>query len=114
MIVLLLEDDPNRIKAFKQRFLDKGWSYDVCHTAQRCLELLDEKRYDIVFLDHDLGDEQMVSTDHSNTGSHVARNWPKDLSTLVIIHSFNPVGAEYMHARIPGAIRRPGIWAQPF
>lgn len=53
--VLVLEDDHNRHKQFKERFIENGnISYTIVETADACLTLLKNERYDMVFLDHDI------------------------------------------------------------
>ena len=109
--VLVLEDNNERIKQFKQRFLERGWYCTYVDTADDCLRMLKNGQYDLIFLDHDLGGEELVNTDYKNCGSEVARQFPKDIKyEKVIIHSLNTVGAEYMKQLIPNSIWAPFIW----
>lgn len=103
---LVLEDDPNRIEQFKKRFkeFEEHRSVKVyarfTDLAKDCIHYLETRSYDLVFLDHDLGGLQMVSSNDLNTGSEVARQIVskslKDRHGLFLVHSFNPTGAKYM------------------
>jgi CheY-like chemotaxis protein len=110
--ILILEDDPSRMLAFERKL--EGHNMVHARAAEEAIALLEEYEWDIVFLDHDLGGEIMV--DHyvnRNTGYTVAK-WleenPDQKPATVIIHSFNPDGANSMAKAIPGAIRIPGAW----
>lgn len=114
MKILVLEDDPSRITVFKRSFV--GHDVDFAETAAGAIGFLSSFRYDIIFLDHDLGGEKWVSSSHKNTGSEVVRwlvgwyngeknergrylypyspaSWPH---TIFIIHSMNSVAAPLM------------------
>jgi len=127
--ILVLEDDPNRIIQFRDRFFSlfngreapivRGVVY-YARTAEEAITLLKEQtHFDMIFLDHDLGDRVFVSDDDENTGSEVVRFLMKNANeynnTRFIIHSFNPIGAESMFNNIKqnitrDVIRVPGIW----
>jgi hypothetical protein len=75
-------------------------------------KLIDEK-WDILFLDHDLGDQVMVDSGEG-TGYEVAlwlsRN--RDFQPkVVIVHSLNPVGAANICGVLPSSSRVPFAWA---
>ena len=55
MRVLVLEDNDNRIKQFKQRFLERGWYGVFVKNADDAIEAYKLIHFDISFLDHDLG-----------------------------------------------------------
>jgi CheY-like chemotaxis protein len=111
MRALILEDDKERHKQFKQRMLEIGCVYDLVETASSAIDLLKTKKYDIIFLDHDLGGEVYVSEQEKNTGSEVARYLNQNtVQSIVIIHSLNPSGSEYMQSLIPGSHRIPFVW----
>jgi DNA-binding response OmpR family regulator len=112
MKVLLLEDDPTRIKQFKQRFLERGWAYTVTSTADDCIAEFRKGGYNLLFLDHDLGGEQMVDCAHKNTGSEVARQIGRECEAPVVIHSFNAAGAEYMRHFFENVLYLPGVWVE--
>lgn len=114
MRALVLEDSQERIEEFFQRFIEKEWDADIVETAAKCIDKLKTVEYDIVFLDHDLGGEVYVNVSEKNTGSEVARFWNDDENinkeALVVIHSYNPTGAEYMQQTIKGSFYLPSIW----
>lgn len=118
--VFILEDDLNRIVHFKERFREMEYNYvNITHveTAEEAIKKLSSEKYDVLFLDHDLGGEAYVSTDHKNTGSEVVRwfeNNPNNLNddVLKVIHSFNPSGAQYMNKGLKNSVMIPGVWAQ--
>lgn len=101
MKILLLEDEPERIK--KVKYATIGHHMDIATTAKGTIHLLSTLRayeaYDIISLDHDLGGEIMTPS-NENSGFAVAKQaaellpilWPR----AVIVHSFNPIGATNM------------------
>lgn len=98
MRILVLEDNPERIKRFRDELrFTKAY---VAVNARHAIGLLGDFRFDVVFLDHDLGGEENVESDSKNTGAEVCR-WvsmhPGNCAdTRFIIHSLNPVGAMEM------------------
>lgn len=113
--VLILEDDEDRVRSFRRCFEGKGWEVKYCDNSSECIELLKRMRYDYVFLDHDLGGMTFVSEGEKNTGSEVARFWKENEHdskghARVIIHSYNPVGSQYMNEMIEGSERIPSVW----
>lgn len=99
--ILVLEDDVQRIKWFKSVLI--GVVADFAVEAQEAIDLVNKNKYDIIFLDHDLGGKQMVDVNEFNTGSTVAKviagkDWKDDCD--VIIHTYNPDGRENMRAII--------------
>lgn len=120
MRILILEDDGNRHKEFKARFLEMGFhNYDIVVSANQCIEYLKSTNYDIIFFDHDLGGEVYVDTRNENTGSGVAR-WmvenENNFQADVIVHSFNPNGAQNIINILSGKVRTiqyvPGLWGK--
>lgn len=110
---LVLDDDKRRLNAFSWRFREFGWDYVLKETAADTIEALRNDKFDVVFLDHDLGDEQMCGSEREDTGAEVAR-WisQNPIKSIVVIHSYNPFGADYMKSLIPGSHRIPGIWEE--
>ena len=111
MRVLILEDDHNRQRVFIKNLISADVS--IVETARDAIEQLSSNTWDWLFLDHDLGGQQMVESG-PGTGYEVAE-WlaknPEQKPPNVIIHSFNPCGSENMSAIIPGSIRAPGCWS---
>ena len=104
MKILVVEDNPYRIKKFKSELI--GCAVDYTDNAYDGIILVREKEYDLIFLDHDLGGRELVSSKDSNTGFQVAKaikDTPNE-SALIIIHSANPVGAKNMQQELPQAV----------
>lgn len=93
--ILFLDDNKYRHKTVKPHLL-----HDEAYTVEQAVELLKTKKYDIIFLDHDLGGEEMVSSDREDTGMTVAKFMVEEeiLTELVVVHSCNPAGAANMTA----------------
>jgi CheY-like chemotaxis protein len=105
MKVLVLEDDPNRIRTFRFKF-DPSFEVMYVTTAQGGIDLLGIHQFDAIFLDHDLGGEQFVDTENTNTGSEVVR-WLRVHGTrndpYLVIHSLNFPASKNMHADLLSA-----------
>lgn len=106
--ILILEDDPRRVEVFESKLGDKH-KLTCVDTAQAAIELLEKEKYDVVFLDHDLGGETFVDPHDPNTGSEVVR-WmvtPDNLchikGQVIIIHSMNFPAAQSMKASLEDA-----------
>lgn len=112
--VLVLEDNLERKLQFIERFQEHSFCSDIVETAIDCINRLKTCKYDVVFLDHDLGGQIHVDVNDKNTGSEVARFWdsPENLNknALVIIHSHNSVAAKHMKNIITNSILLPSIW----
>lgn len=101
MKILIVEDDGLRITQF-MRWL-RGHDLAVATTAAEAKRLLRWRRFDAVFLDHDLGGV-FADTPDRNTGAEVAKYMVRRRLRLpCIIHTHNPAGAEYMRSMLPHA-----------
>ncbi len=110
MYILVVEDNPTRIKKFKRELI--GSVVDYTDNAHEGIILVKERKYDLIFLDHDLGGREHVSSNDLNTGFQVAKaikGTPNE-STLIVIHSANPVGAENIQKELPQALKVPFIF----
>lgn len=91
---LFLDDNHARHRDMQGRML-----FDPAFTASECIEKLKNNKYDVVFLDHDLGGKEMVSSfSDEETGCTVAK-WiseNKPEIPVVVCHSLNPGGADNM------------------
>lgn len=119
--ILILEDDDLRVIEFKKRIAETNADINliVVDQAIECIKHLSTQKFDIIFLDHDLGGEVLVSSTKENTGATVARFWKSSDNmnkyTTVVIHSLNPAGSSYMMniiSDVIGAmpIKVPIIW----
>lgn len=112
--VLVLEDNEERIKHFKKNLV--GNNFKIVSVSDACIELLVKDKWDVLFLDHDLGGRSYVPSSESNTGYQVAKflhdNPKYKPSEVIIIHSLNPIGAENMQNALPEAYRIPFAWTK--
>ncbi len=98
--VFLLDDDKLRHEWFAKRF--KADQLDVAVDPARAIELLSEKYYDVIFLDHDLLPEHYYSetTDDQRTGYAVAAwlasHHDRQSTSTIIVHTRNADGAMRM------------------
>lgn len=100
MKIFILEDNPDRMIAFKSTLKD----HTIIHAVdvKEAKEKFDKnKPFDSILLDHDLGGEIYVDSDFWNTGYQFVRFLTtyrsEDIkNTQIIIHTQNPVGAENM------------------
>lgn len=99
MRILFLDDNLERWKAY--RFQTIGCDTKHVMTAKQCmLSLMNDEKYDLVSLDHDLGGKTFQE-EKANSGTEVAEfiqhMLPKHkYPTQIVIHSWNPQGAERM------------------
>ncbi len=107
--VFLLEDDERRCEWFAKRF--KGDQLDIASDVPLAKELLETRRYDSIFLDHDLMPEHYGATenDDERTGfaiaSFLASRPELQRSATIMVHSFNAEGAMRMVEELRGAGR---------
>lgn len=125
MKILILDDNMDRHEAFARHYI----GHDVQHVthALSCIAALGAARFDIVHLDHDLGDFESENGEadywvdgwgsrREYNGQNVALalvDLPDELLPgQVIIHSVNPEGARRMLAIVANA-GIPVVW-EPF
>ncbi len=98
-ILVILEDDVNRIRGFAQAFHNTEYTIFITDQVNQCIEILTKHKADLAYLDHDLGGKTFVDPDKEPTGLHVAE-WiaanPHRAPNTVFIHSHNPAGARSM------------------
>lgn len=99
--ILVLEDSLERIKAFRECFIGKTVTYT--DQADVAIEAVEKTKWDMIFLDHDLGGKLFVDSEEKNTGYQVARLLPETINkdTPCILHSMNWVGSLKMHKASP-------------
>ena len=109
MKILVLEDNKDRIKDFRRKFIKDDVVY--VDDAQTTIEHLKKTKFDLVCLDHDLGD-MSIEYDMENCGTVVAE-WIHEHpieDTKFIIHSLNSSLAKDMVELIPGSKYIPFYW----
>lgn len=98
MEVLFLDDCPNRIKNFRSTV---PWA-TIVSTAEETIAKLQERVWDYVFLDHDLGGEAFVDSDREDCGMEVVR-WVlthRPDVKLFVVHSCNEPAAMNMESKL--------------
>lgn len=114
MKILIVEDSEERNVQFR-KWLSQH-DFDIATDADEGIKLLKSKQYDVIFLDHDLGNRSGVPSDDPNTGYAVAKEIPSspNSNAQVIIHSMNPQGAANIMGVLQGkAFQRPfGPWIE--
>lgn len=110
MKILILEDNQERIDAFKKKF--KEHVLTVVEHAHECIRELKGNSFDQIFLDHDLGGTS-INFDPEDCGTLVAEYLEKNpIETPIIIHSFNVTASYRMMQILRGhnVSYAPGIW----
>ena len=105
--ILIVEDDDERIHWFRQEFGD--FSLTIVKTAQAGISYVENEKFDIIFLDHDLGNRIFVDSEDLNTGYQVAKVIPKskNSNTPVVVHSYNPAGVQNIVSILPNSVALP-------
>ena len=108
--ILILEDDPERIKIFQRNLISHSVTMVV--TASEAIQKLGDETWELLMLDHDLGGKVLVASG-PETDYEVAK-WlyenPDRQPPNIILHSFNTVGRANMKALLPQAHDFPGAW----
>ncbi|MCI0559388.1 MAG: hypothetical protein MN733_12910 [Nitrososphaera sp.] len=96
MKLLLLEDDPQRIRWFRCVF--DTWDIHVTNSVSEAIRLCEQNLYDRLYLDHDLGDfkPSILQDSGYDFAQWLAERPALQHEATVIIHSVNPGGAERM------------------
>lgn len=100
MKILILEDDEQRVKKFKEQMY--GHVLYITHLPKQAKKWLEEIEFDLITLDHDLA-EEMQGLDNNfdvGTGLEVAnfigQNPQLSQKAQILIHSLNGGGAQRM------------------
>ena len=113
--ILILDDDHVRHQQFANKYATEDLTQ--VHTSVEAIAKLKEHKFDYVFLDHDLGGEQMVDSG-PGTGYEVAEwianNEDSHPKKCVILHSLNPPGRKNMCTVLKSkgvrVMERPFLW----
>lgn len=115
MRIFILEDNKYRMVKFRRELV--GHQVDHAETVEDGMVLVKANRYDLIFLDHDLGGEEMVDSYGENTGYQLAtfissvfvngKDFTQNRKTPCVIHSCNPAGANNIQRALPHAIAIP-------
>lgn len=110
MKILFLDDMEIRHKTFAKKF--KGNDITFVKTAKEAIDVLSKDlEWDLICLDHDLGNRIFISSNDENSGYQVAKFLEdKNLKCEIVIHSCNPIGAKNMMRCLPQADYKPIFW----
>ena len=108
--IFFLDDMEIRQKSFKRSFPVDNITF--AKSAEEAIKILEKDLdWDLICLDHDLGNRTFVDSKDLNTGYQVAKFLSdKNIKSTIIIHSCNPVGAENMLKLLPQAVYLPVFW----
>jgi len=112
--IFIIEDDLERIKWFRKNF--SHCDTTIVESVQEGINKF-KPPYSLIFLDHDLGGRQYVSSDDNNTGYEFLRyilGYHDFSQTDWIIHSHNPVGAQNMEVFLAKYVKINAIHVIPF
>lgn len=110
MLIFILEDNVHRMLKFSRELI--GHRIHHATTIEEGTNFVANNKYDLLFLDHDLGGHEMVDSNTPNTGYQLARfiaSFTPNKDTPCIVHSCNPVGADNIVAVLPHAIKLPFV-----
>ena len=114
MNILILEDDINRIKKFREKLQYGCDVLLIFDNVDKCIDALKNREWDYLFLDHDLGGKVYVESDgEEQTGWHVAK-WLSEnkdrMPERIIVHSLNEFGRKNIISLLPNAMELPFAW----
>ncbi len=100
MNILILDDNPHRVKFFQNGL--KAHHLTVCRHASAAIAALKTTVFEVIFLDHDLNGKPTDPEDE-NCGSEVARFIAEQeiACPCIIVHTENREGRESMEAILP-------------
>jgi CheY-like chemotaxis protein len=110
MKIFFLDDNKERHISFKRSFPNAEIIF--AETANEAIEILSKGLdYNLICIDHDLGNRIFVPSEDPNTGYQVAKFLKdKDIKCQIIIHSCNPDGAINIQSLLPKAELMPIFW----
>ena len=106
--ILVIEDSEDRLKWFQAEF--GHCDLTMATNAKAGISYVKDRKFDLIFLDHDLGHRVFVDSNDENTGYQVAKAIvisEFNNTTPVVIHSWNPTGAENMRTILTNSIYIP-------
>lgn len=110
MLIFILEDNKYRMIKFRRELI--GHQIHHSETVEGATGMLVRHKYDLIFLDHDLGGEEFVDSKDENTGYQLASfiaSFTQNKETPCIVHSCNPAGADNIVNVLPHAVKLPFV-----
>ena len=103
MKILVLEDDGYRVRFFIERFGQHD--IKITENVNMAIEYLQEHKFDYIFLDNDLGQNNGEGIDVAKY-LHDNQNNPNN-NSVIIIHSWNAPAAKTIKGYLPNALVAP-------
>lgn len=110
MKILVLEDNFERQEQFRKNLV--GHNVTITDSSKTAIEKLSSEKWDVLFLDHDLGGLVHVPSGE-NTGYEVAQLLEENkqfMPKYIIVHSLNEPGAKNIIRALSNAIHIPFAW----
>ena len=90
--VLVLEDNTERLKWFKDTFFN--YELSIAMTAETAGYAIMKNEFDLIFIDHDLADETSTGLDFAKVLAEEIEAGRVSNDPSIYIHSMNPIGAK--------------------
>lgn len=109
MRILFVDDNLPRTHKFTTAFRSENVIIDTAFGNYSAIDLLEDNAYDIVSLDHDLGELNFVkgqpvcSNTIEPTVKWLYNHMSKSGRSTIIVHSHNPIGAGYIRQHLAQA-----------
>ena len=99
--ILIVEDNPDRVTVFFNMF--ESHNLTITNNVDIAISLLKTIKFDVVFLDHDLGPSSFIDiecTQYVKSGLDVVKTIMNsvNMTSRFIIHSWNDIGAKNMES----------------
>ena len=113
MKILVLEDNSERQKQFNKWNL-QGHEVTIVETVGEAISELEEHQFDMLSLDHDLGDDVYVDSVGKEETGYLVALWLVDnlerKPKSIVLHSLNVVGRVNMKSVLSDAYVIPFVW----
>ena len=113
MKVLVLEDDWERIKQFTDWRM-QGHEVTITKTVGEAISELEQNEFDLLCLDHDLGEHVYVESIGAEETGYLVALWlsqnPERSPDTIVLHSLNRPGRDNMKSALPRAQTFPFVW----
>ena len=114
MRILILDDDWERLARFEKMYI--GHRVTCVETVGEAISELEANKFDVLFLDHDLGHRVHVESDGLEETGYLVALWladnPQHKPETIIVHSLNEIGSKNILSVLPEAVRKPFAWIQ--
>lgn len=98
--VFVLEDDPERQKQFRHRLL--GANLTTVADVESAKSALEKAKFQVIFLDHDLGGKAMAPSDPDGDNGYALARWMVERLAggymqpplVIVVHTLNPIGGD--------------------